>query len=71
MGPRERRCNIGLEQNANEERHVLYALPNIDQIKREIIGAACDTCGENKDTYRVLVGKAEGKSKLGRYRRRW
>ena len=31
MGPRET-CNIELEQNANEERHDLYALPNTDQI---------------------------------------
>jgi hypothetical protein len=27
--------------------------------------------GEDRDVYRVLVGKPEGKSSLGRLRRRW
>jgi hypothetical protein len=65
-----RRCNIGLEKNANGERHDLYALPITNQIKREI-GVACDACGENRDAYRVLVGKPEGKTKLGKSRCRW
>jgi len=61
---------MGLEQNANEERHHLYSLANIHKIKTEI-GAASDTCGDNRDVYRVLVAKPEGKGKLGRSRRRW
>jgi len=36
-------------------------------MKREI-GAACETCGENRDAYRVLVEKPEGKRQLGRSR---
>ena len=28
------------------------------------MGAACDTCGENREAYRVLVGKHEGKNNL-------
>jgi hypothetical protein len=27
--------------------------------------------GENRDAYKILVGKPEGKSPLGRPRRRW
>ena len=32
---------------------------------------ACSAYGERRDTYRVLVGKPEGKRPLGRPRRRW
>jgi hypothetical protein len=32
---------------------------------------ACRTHGEKKNTYRILVGKPEGKRPLGRSRRRW
>jgi hypothetical protein len=31
----------------------------------------CSTLGERRGEYRVLVGKPEGKSPLGRPRRRW
>jgi len=27
--------------------------------------------GEMRGTYKILIGKFEGKSQLGRYRRRW
>jgi hypothetical protein len=35
------------------------------------MGRACSTNGEKRNAYRILVGKAEGKSPLGRPRRRW
>jgi len=35
------------------------------------MGGACRRKGERRGVYRVLVGKLEGKSSLGRTRRRW
>ena len=29
------------------------------------------TCVEKRDSYKVLVGKPEGDSQLGRHRRKW
>jgi hypothetical protein len=34
------------------------------------MGRACSTDGENRNAYRILVGKPEGKKPLGRPRRR-
>jgi hypothetical protein len=35
------------------------------------MGRACRTNGENRNAYRILVVKPEGKWPLGRPRRRW
>jgi hypothetical protein len=35
------------------------------------MGRACSTNGEKRDACRILVGKPEGKSPLGRHRLRW
>jgi hypothetical protein len=35
------------------------------------MGRACNTNGEQRNTYRILVGKPEEKRLLGRPRRRW
>jgi hypothetical protein len=35
------------------------------------MGVACKRVGEGIGVYRVLLGKSEGKSLLGRYRRRY
>jgi len=35
------------------------------------VGGACGASGEEKGVHRVLVGKPEGKSPLGRPRHRW
>jgi hypothetical protein len=35
------------------------------------MGKACSTHYENRNSYRVLLGKLEGKRPLGRPRRRW
>jgi hypothetical protein len=42
----------------NEELHELYSSPNI-------------IMGDKRNTYRVLVGKPEGKRLLGGSRRKW
>jgi hypothetical protein len=35
------------------------------------VGRTCDTHGEGRGVYRVLVGRPEGKRPLGRPRSRW
>jgi hypothetical protein len=35
------------------------------------MGGLCSTNGEKRNAYRLLVGKPEGKSPLGRPRRKW
>jgi hypothetical protein len=35
------------------------------------MGEACSTNGEKRNVYRIMVGKPEGKSPLGRLRSRW
>jgi hypothetical protein len=35
------------------------------------MGGACDTNGEKRNAYRLLVGKPEGRRPLGRPRRMW
>jgi hypothetical protein len=45
--------------------------PNIIRvIKEDWMGQVCGTNGEERDAYRILVGKPEGKRPLGRPRRR-
>jgi hypothetical protein len=35
------------------------------------MGRACSMCGERRDTYRILVGKPEGRKPLGKIRLKW
>jgi hypothetical protein len=35
------------------------------------MGGVCSMHGEKRNAYRILVGNPEGKSPLGRLRRRW
>jgi hypothetical protein len=35
------------------------------------VSRACNTNGDKRNVYRILVGKLEGKRSLGRPRRRW
>jgi hypothetical protein len=58
----------------NEELNDLYTLPNIVRVvnSRRIRWAGhVARMGEDRGVYRVLVGKPEGISLLGRPRRRW
>jgi hypothetical protein len=58
----------------NEELHILYSSPNIiRQIKLRIMRWAGHVArmGEERNVYKVLAGKPEGKRPLGRPRRRW
>jgi hypothetical protein len=58
----------------NEEIHYLYCSPNIiKMIKSRRIRWTGHVArmGERRNTYRILVGKPEGKRPLGRPRRRW
>jgi hypothetical protein len=41
------------------------------QVKEDEMGRVCDTMGETRNAYRILVGKPKGKRPLGRRRRRW
>jgi hypothetical protein len=42
-----------------------------DKIDKNEVGGECSADGEERDVYRVLVGKPEGKRLLGRTRHRW
>jgi hypothetical protein len=58
----------------NEELHDLYSSPNIFWVKKSKKNEICWSCStmrERRGVCRVLVGKPEGKSPLGRPRRRW
>jgi hypothetical protein len=41
------------------------------QIYEDEMGGPCSTNWENRNAYRLLVGKPEGKRALGRPRHRW
>jgi hypothetical protein len=57
-----------------EELHYLYSSPNIIRMinsRRMRWAGHVARMGETRKTYRILVGKPEGKSPLRRPRRRW
>jgi len=58
----------------NEELNDLYSSPNIVRVikSRRMRWAGHEAhMGEERGVYKVLVGKPEGKSPLGRPRHRW
>jgi len=57
-----------------EELRDFYSLPNIVRVvksRRMRSSGHVVRMGDGRGVYRVLVGKAEGKTSLGRPRRRW
>jgi hypothetical protein len=64
----------GCRKLHNEELHNLYSSPSITRIiksRRMRWAGHVARMGENRNVYRSLVGKPEGKRPLGRPRRRW
>jgi hypothetical protein len=58
----------------NEELRNLYSSPNIIRMiksRRTRWAGHVARMGEKRNTYRILVGKPEGRRPLGRPRRRW
>ena len=58
----------------NEELNYLYSSPNIVRViksRRMRWAGHVARMGEEKEVYRVLLGKPEGRRPLGRPRRRW
>jgi hypothetical protein len=58
----------------NDELHSLYYLPNIVRViksRRMRWAVHVARMGEGRGAYRVLVGRPESKSLLGRPKRRW
>ena len=58
----------------NEELNDLYSSPNIVRViksRRMKWAGHVARMGEEREVYRVLVGKLEGRRPLGRPRRRW
>jgi hypothetical protein len=58
----------------NDELHSLYTAPNIDRViksRRMRWARHVARMREERDAYRILVGRSEDKRPLGRPRRRW
>jgi hypothetical protein len=74
FGPKRDEMIGGWRKLHNEKLHNLYPSPNIIRMiksSRMEMGRACSTHGEKKNSCGILVGKPEGRSPLGRLKRRW
>jgi hypothetical protein len=74
FGPKREEVAGGWRRLHNEELHNLYASPNIIRAmkSKRMRWTGHVTCmGDTKNTYKILVGKPEGKRPLGRCGRRW
>jgi hypothetical protein len=74
FGPKRDRVTGGWRKLHNEELHNLYSSSSrirIIKSRRMRWAGHVARMGENRNVYRLLVGKPEGKAPLGRPRRRW
>jgi hypothetical protein len=74
FGPKKDELTGEWRKLHNEELNDLYSLPNIVQVvkaRRMRLAGHVARMEEDRGVYRVLVGKPEGKSPLGRQKRRW
>jgi hypothetical protein len=74
FGPKRDEMTAGWRKPHNEELRDLYSLLNVIRMiksRRMRLAGHVAQMGEKRNTYRLLVGKAEGKGPLGRPRRRW
>ena len=74
FGPRRDEVTGEWRRLHNDELNDLYYSPNIVQViksRRMRCAGHVARMGEEREVYRVLVGKPEGKRPLGRPRRRW
>jgi hypothetical protein len=74
FGPKRDEVTRGWTKLHNEEFRDLYSSPSIIRIiksRRMRWAGHVGRMGENRNVYRLLVGKPEGKRPLGRPRRRW
>jgi hypothetical protein len=73
FGPKKDEVTGEWRKLHSEELHILYSSPNIRQIKSRRMRWAGHVAhmGEERNVYRVLMGKPEGKRPLERPRHRW
>lgn len=74
LGPKTDEVTWEWSRLHNEKLYGLWtnSSPNIILvIKSRRMKQACDTCGVRKGVYRILVRRPEGKSLLGKLRRKW
>jgi hypothetical protein len=72
FGPKRDEATGEWRRLHNEELNDLDSSPNIIRvIKSNEMGGACNTYGEKRGPYRILVGRTQGRRPLGRSRHRW
>jgi hypothetical protein len=74
FGPKREELTGEWRKLHNKELHDLYSSPSLIRIiksRRMRLAGHVARMGEKRSTYRLLVGKPEGKRPLGRSRRRW
>ena len=74
FGPRRDEVTGEWRRLHNEELNDLYSSPNIVRVikwRRMRWAGYVARMGEEREVYRVLVGKQEGRRPMGRSRRRW
>jgi hypothetical protein len=70
FGPMRDEVRGGWRKLHNDEYHNLYSSPGIIRMRMRWAGHVARK-GEKRNAYRLLVGKPEGRSPLGRPKRRW